>query len=343
MRLWYRKLGFHNNPFSIKPAAFHAEMVAYDLDYIYEKIDNAELLFIEGLYGSGKTTILKSIINNFRGKNKIIYFSFNNGRNFDTKKLIDGANSFFRRISGLKVRDIIMLLDEVNNMTKSHAKDILNFYQTGIIQSIVFVDKDYNKISLPDDVQTYLNGNVIRTVDLSQDEAVDLVKSRLGDIGLFPNKILKKIFDLADKNPRRYLAYCEDVARYAVEMDDYEVSEFHLDTVLEDVVGSKKKPVKKKVKAKPKPKKAVKKEPVKTKKPVELKADKKKEDEKPRQKKFKVNRLIEGKKEPLGAIEATEEPKVEVEKTEKKEEKPKSETKEGDEPIPEYKVFVFDD
>ena len=301
MRLWYRKLGFHNNPFSIKPAAFHADMVAYDLDYIYEKIDNAELLFIEGLYGSGKTTILKSIINNFRGKNKIIYFSFNNGQDFDTKKLIDGANSFFRRISGLKVRDIIMLLDEVGNMTKNHAKDILNFYQTGIVQSIVFVDKDFNKVSFPDDVQTYLNGNVIRTVDLNQEEAIDLVQSRLGDIDLFSNKVIKKIFDLAEKNPRRFLAYCEDVARYAVEMDDYEVSEFHLETVLEEVIESKK-TVKKK--AKPKAK-SVKKEPLKTK-PVELKADKKTEEEKPKQKKFKVNKLIEGKKTPLGAIEASE-------------------------------------
>ena len=282
MTLWYKKLGFHNNPFSIKPAAFQSEMVAYDLDYIFEKVDNAEMVFIEGLYGSGKTTILKSIINNFRGKNRIIYFSFNNGRNFDTQALLKGANTFFKRLAGLEVSDVIMLLDEVNGMTKSHAKDVFNFYQEGIVQSIVFVDKEYKKKNFPKEISTFLNGNVIRTVHLNQDEAIELVNSRLGDIDLFTNKIIKQIFNLADKNPRRFLAYCEDVARYAVEMDDFKVSDFHIETVLEDVIKEKK--VKK------------------------VKKVSKIEEPKPeRQKKFKVNKLVEGKKEKLGMVEATKE------------------------------------
>jgi len=33
MTLWYKKLGFHNNPFSIKPAAFRDELVAYDMPF----------------------------------------------------------------------------------------------------------------------------------------------------------------------------------------------------------------------------------------------------------------------------------------------------------------------
>ena len=60
--LWYKEYGFHNNPFSIKPAAFHSKVIGYDLSEIFDKVDNGKVLFIEGKFGFGKTTILKHII-----------------------------------------------------------------------------------------------------------------------------------------------------------------------------------------------------------------------------------------------------------------------------------------
>ncbi len=333
--IWYRKLGFNSNPFSIKPAAFQPEVVAYDLDYIFDKIESAEILFIEGQYGTGKTTILKSIISKFRDSNKIIYYSFNDGKGFNLINLLNGANSLIRKITGIKHRNIILLLDEVHTMTKSQAKEILKYYQNGVIQSVAFVTHDYTKVSLPEDLQIYLEGNVIKTVPLNQKEAIELVESRIGDINLFTKKLLKKIFKLADKNPRRFLEYCEDIARYAVEMEDYQVTNFHVNSVLEQVIKEKKKASTSKKTKQQEPKK----EPVTEEKPeIEIKeieeADEIEESEKPkkREKKFKVNKLVEGSKDPLGTVEAN---------------LPDKETEVQEEPsstdeIPEYKVFVFE-
>lgn len=338
--IWYKKIGFNSNPFSIKPAAFQPEVVAYDLDFIYEKIESAEILFIEGQYGTGKTTILKSMISRFKDSNKIIYYSFNDGKNFNLVSLLNGANSMLRRITGLKHRNIILLLDEVHTMTKGQAREILKYYQNGTIQSVVFVTHDYSKVNLPEDLQLYLEGNVIETVSLSQKEAIELVESRIGDINLFTKKILARIFLIADKNPRRFLEYCEDVARYAVGMEDYKVSDFHVDNVLEDVIKEQEKQqkqspvvnkqIKKQVVAKEKkteePKIEIKEiEP----KQVELNEDSEKSK---KEKKFKVNKLVEGSKDPLGTVEA---------KLPENESEAQEEPSSTDE-IPEYKVFVFE-
>ena len=354
--IWYKKIGFNSNPFSMKPAAFQPDVVAYDLEYIYDKLESAEILFIEGEYGTGKTTILKSIISKFKEDNKIVYYSFNAGRNFNLLGLLNGANSFLRRFTGLKHRNIILLLDEVHTMTKSQAKEILKYYQNGVLQSVVFVTHDYNCVTLPEDLQLYLEGNVIKTVPLSQNEAIELVENRIREIDLFSKKILKRIFELSDKNPRRFLANCEDIARYAVEMEDYKVSDFHIDSVLEEVIEKKKKQrevLKKVVEPKlvekiveeisetkvsdddQKPKKVSdKKEAEEKDEPkIEIKeVEEPKIDDKPkREKRFKVNKLVEGTKDPLGKIEAADENEVQAE------EEPTS----TDE-IPEYKVFVFE-
>ena len=342
MTLWYKKLGFHNNPFSIKPAAFRDELVAYDMPYIYKKITNGEILFVEGEYGTGKTTILKNIIRKFRGENRIIYYSFNTG-DFNLKSLLDGANSFLRKMAGLRVKNIIMLLDEIETLKNQEAKQLLNYYRDGTIQSIIFVSHDYDHVKFPAEVETFLNGNILRTVDLSMNEAIDLVKTRIGSLNILSDNMTTKLFKLANKNPRRFFAYCEDVIKYAVEIGDDQVTEFHINEILEEVIEEQKKVVKKvvrkavkrpvvkkiqpKVKAKPKPKKTVKKKPAVAKKSKKVSEKK----PKPVPKKYKVNKLIEDtKKSGLGTIAAKEEPEPIAEKTD------------SDDDVPEYKVYFFD-
>ncbi|MFH2021573.1 MAG: AAA family ATPase [archaeon] len=379
--IWYRKLSFKNNPFSVKPAAFQPDMVAYDLDYIYQKIDNAEILFIEGEYGTGKTTILKNLISRYKGKNRIIYYSFNDSSAFNLKSLVDGANSLLGRIAGIKVRNILLFLDEVHTMSKKEASDILKFYESGTLKSVVMVSHDIEAVTIPEEMKMYLKDNVIKTATLNLSEAEELIKSRIGDIGLFPSPIIKRIFSLSGRNPRKFLSYCEDVARYAIEMDDYKVVDFHVDTVLADEMKKEnkrsvpvtkiEKPKERKIKEKvltkekapmmeveipekPKIEKKIKisepkeeriviesikevlkeptmaapvmfeaKEEIKI---LDLSHDKEDSDDAKRQKKYKVNKLVEGTKDPLGTIEAKEEESKKL----------------REEEIPEYKVFVFD-
>jgi energy-coupling factor transporter ATP-binding protein EcfA2 len=343
--LWYKKLGFYSNPFNIKPAAFDDELVAYDLSFIHKMIDKGEMVFIEGEYGTGKTTILKNVIGHYKGKNRMIYYSFNNADEFNLDALLDGANTFWRKMAGLKMKDIILLLDEVQTMKTSDMKKLLKPYKDGIVKSVVFVSHDYELSKFPEEFSKLLAGNVIKTVNLATKEAIALVKRRIGSISLLPDNMIAKIFLISGKNPRRLLEYCEDVCRYAVELEDETVTDYHLNEVLGKVIKENKKDKEKKRKniakeevkeiIEAKPVVAVEKKEKKKELPVieepylEIKPLPEQQENNSKEKKFKINKLVgEDKKNSLGTI--VENPEEKEKKEEKKEDNP------------EYKIYFLD-
>ncbi|MEM2131617.1 MAG: AAA family ATPase [Candidatus Woesearchaeota archaeon] len=242
VELWYKKLGFYANPLSIKPGMYDTDLIAYDLKQIFDKITKGELLFIEGNYGTGKTTILKNIISNYKGKNRIIYYSFNVADNsFDVNKLLEGAKTFVKKLVGLPERNIIFLLDEVHLMKTSEAKSLIKPYKDGIIKSIVFVSHDYDAVNFPEELNKLIKNNIIKTVELSNKEAINLVRKRLGNISIIDNKSIEKIFEISGKNPRRLLEYCEDVLKYTIEIGDNKITDYHINEVLKDAIKEQKK------------------------------------------------------------------------------------------------------
>ncbi len=315
---WYRKVGFFSNPFSIKPAAFHDELIAYDLDFIYRKIDNGEMLFIDGTFGTGKTTILKNIINRYKGKRRVIYYNFNRAdKEFVIEKLLSGATTFVNKMLGMMPKDVILLLDEVTVIRNQDAKSLLTYYDRGNIKSVVFVNHDYYSVKLPAEIEKLLEGNVIRTAQLAGDEAVALVRKRIGEISILSDSMIRKIFANSEKNPRRLLENCEDICKYAVENGDVEVDEQHINEVLglkataKTAKKARKPAVPKAKKAEPVKRPEMKVDPVKEekpaakaeakpkavkrpeKKPEVVQIENSEEEPKERQKKFKKNKLLE--------------------------------------------------
>jgi predicted AAA+ superfamily ATPase len=116
--LWYRELGFKENPFSIKPAALHDEVIAYDLEEIYDKVEYGDVVFIEGPFGMGKSTILKNIINEFGGDKRIVYYSANRSDGkIDFNKVLTSNQGFLGKVLGMKPKDVVLLLDEAEHMS----------------------------------------------------------------------------------------------------------------------------------------------------------------------------------------------------------------------------------
>ena len=65
------------------------------------------------------------------------------------------------------------------------------------------------------------------------------MRKRIGNIELLSDKVIIQLFLLADKNPRRLLEFCEDVSRYAAEIGDDKVLEFHIKEVLDEIYKRK--------------------------------------------------------------------------------------------------------
>lgn len=252
--VWYKELGFSNNPFSIKPGAFSSEIIGYDLSEILKKIEDSKVLFIEGEYGFGKTSILKHIIRQFGGRKKVAYYNCNRAdESINTGKIIKGSKGFIGRLFGVVPSGLILLLDEVERISQNDQKDLLEQYQAGHLKSVVFFGPDFDKISFSIELRKLMVNNVIKLTELTDNEMVQLVRERVGTLKLLDDRIIKAVFRNSSNNPRLTLENLEDVVKYAVDNNEDEVTDEHLKEVL-GIAPSPSKDIKPKKKATPKKK-----------------------------------------------------------------------------------------
>lgn len=248
--IWFKELGFHSNPFSTKPAAFHDQVLGFEniVDEISYGVLNGKVVLIEGDYGNGKSSILKRILNDFGGKKKVIYYSCNrmDGR-LDIKTLLNERYGFFGTLFDIKPKDMILLLDEAQELIGKDYERLLPYYQESFIKSIVLVGKGIKT----EQISAELKNNLIEiTVDkINEELALQVIRKRIGDLPLLPDFAIRKIYQKSDGNVRILLKTCEQVCKGAMESGKKRVSEEYL-----KVFFSEEKPVvkeEKKIEEKP--------------------------------------------------------------------------------------------
>lgn len=224
--IWYRQLGFHNNPFSIKPASYFDDLMGYDT--IIRKVNNSiatrKVVFVEGEYGQGKSSLLKHIINRFGGQGKIIYFSCNRiEHSLNIEKLLKGRYGFLGNWFNLKPKNMILLLDEAQWLTKDDYSRLVKYYRSGYFSSIVFVATAFNPMTFPDGFNGILQN--VKIGEISEADAVTVVRKRVGKLPLLSDDIIKDVFSRTGKNMRLLLKSCELLCRYAYEHNEEHVTE----------------------------------------------------------------------------------------------------------------------
>jgi predicted AAA+ superfamily ATPase len=147
-KLWFQQLGFRENPFSIKPAAFGNKLVGYDhvIEELYYRVNAGGMVFIEGQLGTGKTSLLKLVASKYRGMKRLMYFSCNEIKNADLSEVLFAKIGFWRHLFNIKPKGMIVLLDEVNELGKDNVEKIKYFFDEDTIKSVVFTGVDYEKV-----------------------------------------------------------------------------------------------------------------------------------------------------------------------------------------------------
>ncbi len=228
---WYWKLGFSTNPFGIKPAALTSEVVGRHLGPVIEKIENGSIQFIEAPLGSGKTTLLKGIISRFGGRKKLIYCSCIKDESLDVPELLKNA-TVQGKLFGKLSTGMILLVDEAQNISKEDTQVITDFMATGNVKSAAFFGLDYNRSMLTEELNKSLNGNVTVLSTLSSEEAVELIRQRIGNLKLMPDYVIREVYCRSNCNPRRLLQNCEHICRKAVEFSIRELTVTDVATLL---------------------------------------------------------------------------------------------------------------
>lgn len=237
--MWWKKLGFYTNPFTIKPAPFDNKVFGQDqiLEDLYYKIPAGTMSFIEGRLGTGKTTMLKNLIDKFRGRGKVIYFSCNRiDTELNIEDLLKGRYGFWGKMFGMMPKEMIVLLDEAQQLSSVNTERIKYFFDQGNIKSVIFTGTDYSNTNLHEGIKERIGSDgLFKIKELSDEQAIALVRNRVGNTTLVSDDVIKKIWHLSGRNPRRLLQRLDRVFRYAVENMESEIKEEHLSKIFADM------------------------------------------------------------------------------------------------------------
>lgn len=241
-KLWYEALGFYHNPFSIKPAAFHSEVIGYDVEDVFSKIEAGSVAFVKGKMGVGKTTMLKHILGRFGGKGKVIYCTCNSSdKALSFRKLLIGT-SFFNRLASSPAKNMILLVDEAQDIKKQETAQILRFFKKGNFKSVVFFGTDYRAEKFVPELHSLLRENMKALARLKSESAIELVRKRIGDLDMVSDDTIRKVFRLSAYNPRKLLENCEDLFKYAVDTGSKKITAEHIKAVVKEEKPKRHKP-----------------------------------------------------------------------------------------------------
>lgn len=218
--IWYKELGFYNNPFSIKPAAFHDNLFGQEeiISKIENNIINKKPSIIEAELGEGKTTLLKRLFHDFGGKKKLAYVSAIKPLNIE--QVLNERYGFLGRLFGFKAKDIILLIDEAQYLQRSDIEQLKPYLQNGALKSIVFVGRKFDKALASDMIVEHF-----QLKKLHHEDVIKFIRKRVGELPLLTDTIIKKVFELSDNNPRQLLKNLELLCKSFYESGTIKISE----------------------------------------------------------------------------------------------------------------------
>lgn len=228
--IWYKNLGFDYNPFTIKPSEYYDELIGLKehMKELTKLIKKGEVIFIEGPYGFGKTTLLKKVISTFAGQGQVIYYNVNRtDRDLDVDGLLYNSRGFFGRLFRIKPKEMIMFLDEITDINRKDCERLYEYYITRYFKSLVFIGESYPNANLSSELRELIGKNIIRLNTFPKADALKLIKKRLDKSKILSDKILEKIYEL-NPTPRAFLQNCEDACKIANMQGKSRVTEEHL-------------------------------------------------------------------------------------------------------------------
>lgn len=210
---WYESLGFDKNPLTMKPTKYN-HLIGYEkiIQRIIYQCKIGNVIFLEGSFGTGKSSILKSIYNKFKKNTSTLYFNY--AKNYNLKKGIMFKRPLLRKLFFLKPKKMVVFIDEANLANKKDFDFLYEFYIMDRIKSIIFAgtsfkDVPFNKAFKSDTKLYKLN-------EIKENLAKEIVDSRMPDQTIVSPAMAKKIFINSDNNPRQYLENLEDILRKIV-------------------------------------------------------------------------------------------------------------------------------
>ena len=232
---WYEELDYEENPFQNTE---DVELVGYEevIDEVLYRLEAGSMVCVEGKSGTGKTAVLKAALNKFRGTGRLIYLNaqgMSNGVNIE--KVFKKKAGLIKRMFNKKPKNMVLFLDEVQNLSQKNCERLKYYFDNSFIKSVVFTSSDFSKANFTTSLKDRIS-KTIKLREIAEDEAVDIVNSRLGNDEIMSENVVKEVFSKSNKNMKIFLNNCEKLVVFAFEHNGKQVLPEHLKEVFDEEI-----------------------------------------------------------------------------------------------------------
>jgi len=235
--MWYEELGYDENPFELNPFKIDFKLAnrKSEAEELLYRIEAGTIMLIEGKEGSGKTALLKHAIDNFKGKGKVIYINGDKlSKRLDVEELLIKRAGLIRgRLLKKKPKGMILLFDNVHQLTRKNCEKIKFYFDQDYLKSVVFTASSYNNVEFTESLRDRIGERIIRLNSLKEEDAVQIVKDRFKE-DFLTEDIIREIYRNSNKNLKKFLNDSFFIAEHIFNNDKKKIEKNEVKSILKE-------------------------------------------------------------------------------------------------------------
>lgn len=218
MATWFEQLGFKENPLDVRPSPLLVGLERQE-EQLVNHILKGEICFLNGLTGSGKSSLLVRVQRNLRNHAFVYLDAQELPKNFNLEEELKKKRSFFDKLTlkEFPSKTPVLIIDEFQATDKNLILDARAKWENPEnkkIKSIVVAQISKYLKNVTPAFKERLGNRIIELPTLDDEEMKEILKLRLQTrwanyYNKLHNEALNLLVACADGNPRKLLEYAD--------------------------------------------------------------------------------------------------------------------------------------
>lgn len=209
---WFEEAGFDENPFSTDPvfsarSSVGLEKPLADVEYY---VSSGSIVFVEGAPGSGKSVLLQKLAEKLGGRAVLVDAA---ASTVDIRSIVSKKTSLFGRLLGKSPSNIVLLVDNAASLSPGSLEMLKYYYDNNNFSAVVLAGTSLKSSGFSASVLDRIGNRVVKIAPLAEEEALSMVRHRLGGSAPFSEAVVRKLYNMSGKNAKKFLQLCENALK----------------------------------------------------------------------------------------------------------------------------------